>query len=709
MQAVVQHRRGIPLGPGARREVPGLCRVRRANGGAVALAYSPAMPETPPNPGSDPLPQARPGARRLRTAAALAGLLAVALAPAAPAQDTRDDARLRAAIQDAERGRFDAAAHAGLRGHPAFGWVEYAALQRDLDTLAPQRGLDFLARYRGQAVAGTFRRQWLASLGRRGDWTTFRSAWDEAVDDTALRCYSLQARNAAGTLDEASVQAARAIWIAGDGSLPAACDPVFAALDARGALGPALRWERLEKAAAAWEPGVMRVAARGLPEPERALAEDYAAFVESVHERALAWPKNDRSRRIAAHGLAKLGKDDPDRAESLLPRYASALGMTEAERGIVLYQVALWTVASYLPDSARRLNLVPESAYDDRLHEWRVREAMARSDWPAALAAIRRMGAAQRADSRWTYFEGRLAELTGDPVTARAKYEAAAREPQFHGFLAADRIGRPYALCPLEPPANPALRAEVARDPAIVRAMALYRVDRPSWAVREWQDALSRFDDARRQLAVAIAQDNRWYDRAVFSLGRDKPEELRLYTLRFPLHHENLIRRESARNGLDPAFVAAEIRAESTFNPAARSPADARGLMQVIPSTGAAVSRRLGRTWTGPASLYNPETNIVLGTAYLRQLLDEYGPYYFAIAGYNAGPAPLARWKSQRPGMDPDFWIETISYRETREYVARVLAFSVIYDWRLNGDALPVSDRMQARTGVPRKRFDCPA
>ena len=98
----------------------------------------------------------------------------------------------------------------------------------------------------------------------------------------------------------------------------------------------------------------------------------------------------------------------------------------------------------------------------------------------------------------------------------------------------------------------------------------------------------------------------------------------------------------------------------------------------------------------------------MLGTAYLRQLMDKYGgkPYQ-VIAGYNAGPAPLGRWKSQRPTMDPDFWIETISYKETREYVARVLSFSTLYDWRLNGDALRVSDRMVGSTGGPRKRFVC--
>jgi soluble lytic murein transglycosylase len=144
------------------------------------------------------------------------------------------------------------------------------------------------------------------------------------------------------------------------------------------------------------------------------------------------------------------------------------------------------------------------------------------------------------------------------------------------------------------------------------------------------------------------------------------------------------------------------------FDPKARSGANARGLMQVLPETGAGVARRLGLPWSGAESLYDPQTNIVLGTAYLRQMEEKYGRPYVAIAAYNAGPAPTARWQSQRPAMDPDFWIETISYKETREYVARVLAFSVIYDWRLNGDALTLSDRMRGIESGKRKRFVCP-
>jgi soluble lytic murein transglycosylase len=342
------------------------------------------------------------------------------------------------------------------------------------------------------------------------------------------------------------------------------------------------------------------------------------------------------------------------------------------------------------------------------LYELRVREALARSDWTSALAAIEMMPAELRNDPQWTYFEARLRELRGDKATARKLYERAARAPVFHGFLAADRIDAPYALCPWLPDDPPQAKAAVAADPALARAMLLYALDRKAWALAEWNDALSRFNDTQRRLAVAVAQDHGWFDRAVFSLGK-KPEEQRLYELRFPLHHDAAIRREAAKHDLDPAWVAAEIRAESVFDPNARSQANARGLMQVLPSTGLEEARRLGIPWNGVETLYDAEANIAIGTAYLRKMLDRYGGKpYFAIAGYNAGPTPLQRWQSQRPTMDPDFWIETISYGETRDYVARVLAFSTVYDWRLNGNALPLQARMIGKLDAPRKPFACP-
>jgi len=613
--------------------------------------------------------------------------------------------QIRAALEAAERGQFNAAQYPGLNSHPLYGWVELVDLKRNIDTLSTSQAQSFLKRYEGQAVSDSLRSAWLPALARRQDWPTFRAAW-KPTTNVALQCAELNARQAMGKADAQWTTDAQALWRSTGKSLPDGCDPVFAILDSKGGLSPALRWERIDLAAAEQQPAVIRNIARGLPAADAALANDYAAFLDSVHPRALNWPKTERSRNMAAQGLMRLAKSAPAAAEMQLSQYADALGMNEQQRGKVLYEAALWTVASYEPDSARRLNAVPESVYDERLHEWRVREAMARGDWRAALTAVRKMPKTQREDSRWRYFEARLAEETGDQAEAQRLFREAAKSATFHGFLAADRLGLPYALCAWIPNESKQARAAVATDPAIVRAMELWKLERVGPATSEWNNALARFDDTKRRIAVEVARDSGWFDRAVFSLKG--AEEQRLYELRFPLHHDATIRREAARHALDPAWVAAEIRAESIFNPKARSGANAMGLMQVIPSTGAAVAKRLGIPYGGASDLYDSDTNIAIGTAYLREMENKYGVPYVAIAAYNAGPAPTARWQSQRPNFDPDFWIETISYKETREYVARILAFSVIYDWRLNGNALPVTDRMLGRVEAKRKSFTCP-
>lgn len=622
---------------------------------------------------------------------------------------------LKAALDATTRGGLDDLALAGFSGQPLAGWLEYAALRVRFDRLPPARGAAFLATHAGEPVAAAFRADWLAALARRNEWPAFLDAWDPAITDPALRCLRLQALMAMDRVDADWTAQAQSLWRSSGTSLPAQCDAPFALLAAQGGLPDALRWERFDKAAQAAQGAVMRSIARGFASPaDAAQAQAWAAYLDAPGGDVSTWPKTARSRLVAAVALAKLARANPDRAEALLPGVAQALGFGEAELGRVRYQIALWTAASYLPDAARRLAAVPESADDDSLREWRVREALARADWPAALDAIARMPEAQRNDSRWLYFAARLRELSGDPAAARVLYAQAAQNTDFHGFLAADRLGQPYALCPRMLQAPASAKQAVARDPALVRALQLFQLDRRSWAVREWNAALAHFDPTQRQLAVEVAQDNGWFDRGVFGLvnvgGQRYPEEQQLYLLRFPLHHTERILREAARNRLDPAWIAAEIRAESVFDPRARSSADARGLMQLLPATAAALAKSLAMPWSGDDDLYDPDTNITLGSAYLRQLLDRNdGQLYRAIAGYNAGPAPLARWLAQRPTLDPDIWIETIPYRETRDYVMRVLAFSVLYDWRLRGDALRLSDRLLGRNDGPRKGFTCPA
>ena len=127
--------------------------------------------------------------------------------------------------------------------------------------------------------------------------------------------------------------------------------------------------------------------------------------------------------------------------------------------------------------------------------------------------------------------------------------------------------------------------------------------------------------------------------------------------------------------------------------------------MQLLPATAQRMARELGLAWAGAGSLTDPETNIRLGSRYLARQLERFGGSpWLASAAYNAGPRPVERWLAARAGLPADIFIETIPYSETRDYVPRLMAFSVIYDWRLHGKARPLSQRLlmpgQAQAGA---------
>jgi soluble lytic murein transglycosylase len=641
----------------------------------------------------------------------LGALCSLVLACAcAHAQDGERRAGLRAAFIAADSGQLSLEQARRWSGDRLYPWLQGTVIKRQLDTIEAARVQPVLEAMGEQPAARWLRTLWLRELARREDWPAFRAAWRDS-DDTELRCNHLRARMAAGATDADWVEEARKLWLAPD-SLPKACDEPMAKLQELGKLDEGLRWQRIDLAIPEGEAGVVRFVGRGLGAEAARRTDAYAAYLASPTPGAWRdWPRDERSREVIAAGLGKLARRDPDRAQALLGE-VPAERLDAARRGQVAYQIALWTVASYAPGAASRLAAVPASAYDDKLHEWQVREAMSRGDDAGALAAIEKMGETQRKDSRWQYFEARLRERLGQGGAAQALYAQAAAAPTFHGWLAADRLQRPYALCPLQAPSGAALSRRIAGDAGLARALDLFAIERSDLAAREWAAAVKPMSDDERRAAVARAFSQGWYDRAVFGMNAS-PEDLRYYALRFPIHHESDIRVQSQVNGLDPAWVAGQTRAESSFMPRARSGADARGLMQLLPGTGQQVSSRLGLPWQGGESLYDPATNIRLGTAYMRQMLDRYeGKAYLAIAAYNAGPLPAEKWNAARGNLDPDFFIESIPWKETREYVSRVLAFSVVYDWRLNGKASPLSERMRGRlvaNAKQRRAFACPA
>jgi soluble lytic murein transglycosylase len=161
----------------------------------------------------------------------------------------------------------------------------------------------------------------------------------------------------------------------------------------------------------------------------------------------------------------------------------------------------------------------------------------------------------------------------------------------------------------------------------------------------------------------------------------------------YPLGYWPTVERETAARSLDPYLVASLIRQESLFDAEVRSAANAIGLMQILPATASALAARHGLGDFDASQLLDPATNVTLGTAYLRELLDRYsGNLPRALAAYNAGEAAVDKWQRRYPDLEDDEFVESISYRETRGYVKRVLAnrrmYGALYSTR---SALPTT------------------
>lgn len=148
-----------------------------------------------------------------------------------------------------------------------------------------------------------------------------------------------------------------------------------------------------------------------------------------------------------------------------------------------------------------------------------------------------------------------------------------------------------------------------------------------------------------------------------------------VYELWYPIENAEQVAEIAAREHLNPFLVLALTRQESAFNKLAISSSKAMGLMQLLPTTAAEVAKQIGISGYSTPQLFNPETNIRLGTRYLKGLHDRFnGNSIEAIGAYNGGPGAMSRWKSQIKTADPDLFIEKIPYEQTRDYIKSVYA-----------------------------------
>ncbi|EIL97203.1 soluble lytic murein transglycosylase, partial [Rhodanobacter sp. 115] len=159
---------------------------------------------------------------------------------------------------------------------------------------------------------------------------------------------------------------------------------------------------------------------------------------------------------------------------------------SSAQRNAIRHAVVLFRATDFEPDSLSQLIALPAAAQSDATREWRVRVALAQQDWRAVLAGIEAMPAEQQNDDEWRYFRARALTELGHADTAQPLFQSLAGQATYFGFLAADRIGAPYAICPLQPTIDPQREPALLAMPGLQRAFELYAVDLPRRARREW-------------------------------------------------------------------------------------------------------------------------------------------------------------------------------------------------------------------------------
>ena len=641
-----------------------------------------------------------------------AGGASAAAAPAPDPATTVLDAR--EAFRKRDRNRLAALrAQANAEANPLAMWVEYWELGSRLGEAQQAELTAFAERWSGSYVEDRLRNDWLLELGRRRDWANFTAEFPRfrMNDDRQVTCYSLVPEQIAGRDVKATGIAA---WLAqkddDDG-----CALLAAILVDTRQLGAADIWKKIRLSLEANKPRAARQAA-GLLGP--AVAASVVEIVDGparfLAKKAAVSPRTDAE--LASLALTRLAATDSESVAGLLvDRWEKALPP----------DLAAWAWASVARQTAMKLQ--PEAADQfmraERIHRkgkeielpddllaWKVRAALradgGKARWQQVVQAIDAMSPAEQKDSAWIYWKARALQALakdsqdGETLRASSREMLAGIAPQlnFYGQLAAEDLGQPQALPARPAPLTPAERDAVAAHPGFARALALISIGLRGEGVREWNFSIRGLSDRELLAAAQLACDREVWDRCINTSDRTRTEIDMEQRFPAPLRQE--VSARAREIGLDPAFVYGLIRQESRFIMDARSGVGASGLMQLMPATARWTAKKIGLPYT-PALITDRDTNLRLGNAYLKLVLDDVGgSQAMAAAAYNAGPGRPRKWR-EGPLLEPAVWAENIPFAETRDYVKKVLSNAAYYAHALGGKGTTIRSRLGRPVGPP--------
>ncbi len=584
-----------------------------------------------------------------------------------------------------------------LTKFPLYGYLQFDELVKRLPQAKTKEVEAFLKLNADSPIAARMRTLYLFQLAEKKAWKSFLSMY-EPMDDDELRCHYLQARVSTGKMS-AVADEIRRTWLVPH-EQPAACDPVFDAWIKAKNLTADDVWQRVRISIDAGRITVAQSLKQYLGSADKALVDVWARVYANPStglSDPLLKPDTPIAREILRLGIARIARYDVDTAlarwDELKTRYAfDAANALQIQREIALQ-------AAYRQHPKALDWLVALKATDDQVTQWSARSALMKSDWPALRAILTALPASDQQKDQWLYWKSRALTEIGiaqsEPAFSGVAFDALdmlAGRRSFYGFMAADRLARDYDFNHATIQYDEKDLQEIRDLPGMRRAYELLFLNFVTEARKEWLLATAPMDARQLQLAAVLAHQWGWHDRAIMTAARGY--EFDDLNLRFPVVYQDQVDAIARRYAIDASWVYGIMRQESAFMPDARSGAGALGLMQLMPSTATLTARLIKSPLRNNLELLDVDRNIELGSAYLKQMYDQNaGNQVLATAAYNAGPHRVKQW-IPTSGQPADVWIELIPFRETREYVKRVLTYSTIFDDRLTGSPRRMTTRM---------------
>ena len=639
--------------------------------------------------------------RAILTPLVAAAVLAAA-APLVQAQNRGDDTLLemQQAFRKGDRKKLEQLLPA-VRGHALEPWAAYWELKARLNEATSQEVQAFMQRYAGSYQEDRLRNDWLLLLGQRREWGQFADLHPHyrMSDDREVRCYALLIGQIKGTAPASAADDVRSNWYAlrdaDDGCTHAAGElysyKKLSALDI---------WRKARLGAEANRSRVVRAAVEIVaPEVLTQLKEVLDAPSKYLLARNMAGSRVRQELVLLA--LIRLASGDPDSAAHQLDSKWSEY--LSAEERNWAWGVIGKSAAQKLSGSAHGYfsNVTRNSHLNDDLLGWKVRAALRAGQWKAVGNVVDAMGAEARQDSTWVYWKARAMLATkpseADRAEARQLLEGIAGTRGFYEQLALEELGQRITVPPAPAPLTAEEKAAARANPGLNRGLYAILLGLRSEGVREWNYTTNLHTPggmADRELLAAadFACQREVWDRCINTSERTKT--VTDMAQRFPMPFRAAVVERAQGIGLDPAYVYGLIRQESRFIMDARSHVGASGLMQVMPATARWTARKIGLTGFTADQITDRDTNITIGTAYLKLALDDFaGSMPMAAAAYNAGPGRPRSWRNG-PVLDAAIWAENVPFAETRDYVKKVLANTTNYAAMLTGQPQSLKSRL---------------